>query len=130
MQPNTQLEIYLSKINKRTPIEEMKFTLYGCATIFFLSKQLFPLNKDIQIFINSFKLNPIEKKYGDYLYKSRTLLLSRIIRDIKVSEVDRLTLYINAMKALVFSDSYNYKETIDTDTKKNYFDELFNQFGG
>jgi len=108
----------------------MKFTLYGCATIFFLSKQLFPLNKDIQIFINSFKLNPVEKNYGDYLYKSRTLLLSRIIRDIKVSEVERLTLYINAMKALVFSDSYNYKETTDKDTKKNYFDELFNQFGG
>ena len=58
------------------------------------------------------------------------MLLSRIIRDIKVSEVERLTLYINAMKALVFSDSYNYKETTDKDTKKNYFDELFNQFGG
>lgn len=129
MQPSTQLEVYLSKINKRTSIEEIKFNLYGCATIFFLSKAFFPWNKDIQIFIDSFKLNPPDKNYGDYLYKSRTLLLARIIRDINESEIDRLSLYMNAMKALVFSESYNYKETTDKETKKNYFDELFNQFG-
>lgn len=131
MNLEAHLEIALSRLTKRTQEDELRFSLFGCVVVFFLSKDFFPNNKDIELFINSFHLYPKDTgPYKKYLYASRTLLVARIVRDVYKTDREKLDRYVNAIKALVFSDSYAHSESPDKKSKENYFDELFKQFGG
>lgn len=131
MNLEAHLEIALSRLTKRTQEDELRFSLFGCSVVFFLSKGYFPNNKDIALFINSFHLYPDETgPYRKYIYNSRTLLVARIVRDIYKADRKKLNRYLNAIKALVFSDTYAHSESQNKKSKENYFDELFKQFGG
>ncbi|MCR8866887.1 hypothetical protein NQ109_28585 [Priestia megaterium] len=62
-----------------------------------LSRELFSKNSDLRIFIkNIFNLEPLE-----YLFRSRTLLLSRVIRIIESSEKDELRNYISRVSSYI-----------------------------
>ncbi|WP_313627543.1 hypothetical protein [Enterococcus italicus] len=131
MKLEAHLEIALSRITRRTQEDELRFSLFGCAVVFFLSKDYFPNNKEIEFFINGFHLYPDDKgPYKKYIYASRTLLVARVIRDIYTTDRKKLDRYLNAIKAVVFSDSYAHTETQEKKSKENYFDDLFEQFGG
>ncbi|ENJ6136856.1 hypothetical protein COM04_03185 [Bacillus wiedmannii] len=112
----------LSKLNGNINTELLRLELYSIVTDVFLSKEHFNKNKDIATFIDS-----INFKYGDYLFKSRTLLLARILRDIKEAEKQDLLLITKNLQTLLFNN-------IEPDTKtkakssKNYVDSIMEQF--
>ncbi|MGG4490829.1 hypothetical protein [Metabacillus idriensis] len=71
---------------------EDRAVFMGVVAELLLSKELFKRNEELKSFIKEvFKINPL-----DYLFKSRTLLLSRIIRIIESSEKDELKKYIDS----------------------------------
>lgn len=48
-----------------------------------LNKELFTRNSDLKVYIAIFENIQNINEYKDYLYKSRTLLVSRILKDVK-----------------------------------------------
>ncbi|MDA2595560.1 hypothetical protein PDQ40_07800 [Bacillus cereus group sp. Bc061] len=112
----------LSKLNGNTNIELLRLELYSIVTDVLLSKEHFNRNKDIATFIAA-----INYEYGDYLFKSRTLLLGRILRDINEAEKNDLLLITRNLQTLLFNQ-------IEPDTKtksknpKNYVDSIMGQF--
>lgn len=112
----------LSKLDGNTNTDLLRLELYSIVTDVFLSKEYFNRNSDIVSFIDE-----IEFQYADYLFKSRTLLLARILRDIKNAEKDQLVLIMRNLQKLLFNN-------VEPDTKtkvkksKNYVDSLMEQF--
>lgn len=83
---------YLTNIDFSNSIDfsdndlEERAILIGVVAELILSKKLHNKNEDLKDFINTnFRI-----ELGDYLYKSRTLLLSRIIRLIESSDKEFL----------------------------------------
>jgi hypothetical protein len=103
-------------------IELIRLELYSIVTDVFLSKEYFNRNSDIIAFIDQ-----INYQYADYLFRSRTLLLARILRDINKAEKNELLLIIQKLQHLLFIN-------IEPDTKtkgkksKNYIDSIMEQF--
>lgn len=112
----------LSKLDGNTNTDLLRLELYSIVTDIFLSKDYFHRNSDIVSFIDG-----IEFKYADYLFKSRTLLLARILRDIKNAEKDQLILIVRNLQNLLFN---NVEPDTKTKVKKsrNYVDSLMEQF--
>ncbi|WP_019420004.1 hypothetical protein [Paenibacillus sp. OSY-SE] len=112
----------LSKLNGNTNIDLLRLELYSIVTDVFLSKEYFNRNSDIVAFIDA-----INYQYADYLFKSRTLLLARILRDINKAEKNELLLIMRNLQYLLFNN-------IEPDTKtkgkksKNYVDSIMEQF--
>lgn len=115
----------LSRFSPKMSLEDKRFSLYGIYTVLILSKTFFPNNIDIRPFIEDNKLY-LDEPYHDYIYRSRTLLMARILRAISVSDEKSVQSYLTSAKKLVFPKS---KPVTNKNTKNvNYFDELFNQF--
>lgn len=112
----------LSKLNGNTHVDLLRLELYSIVTDVFLSKEHFNRNSDIVTFINA-----INYQYADYLFKSRTLLLARILRDINKAEKNELLLIMRTLQYLLFNN-------IEPDTKtkgeksNNYIDSIMEQF--
>ncbi|AXN39627.1 hypothetical protein [Peribacillus butanolivorans] len=84
-------EIKLSNSKNFSSLElEDRAVFMGVVAELLLSKELFKRNEELKSFIKVvFNINPLE-----YLFRSRTLLLSRIIRIIESAEKDELKKYI------------------------------------
>lgn len=112
----------LSRLSGSTNIDVLRFELYSIIVDIFLSKEYFNRNSDIITFTNA-----INYQYNDYLFKSRTLLLARILRDINKAEKDELLLIMRTLQHLLFNH-------IESDTiikgkkQKNYVDSIIKQF--
>lgn len=66
--------------NKSVP----KYKIIGIVSELLLSRQVFPRNKDIQEFLKEvFSL-----EFKEYLFKSRTLVVARVTREILIMERD------------------------------------------
>ncbi|WJE62697.1 hypothetical protein QRE63_18820 [Bacillus mycoides] len=102
--------------------EMLRLELYSIVTDIFLSKEYFNRNSDIINFINA-----IDYQYADYLFKSRTLLLARVLRDINKAEKEELLLILRNLQKLLFN---NVEPDTKTKTKKskNYIDSIMGQF--
>lgn len=71
--------------------------LIGVVAEIVLSKKLHTKNETLKEFIDS----NFAIEYGEYLYKSRTLLLSRLIRLIESSNKETLQSYIDNINAFL-----------------------------
>ena len=120
--PSKYSKSSLSKLNGNTNTDLLRLELYSIVTDVFLSKEYFNKNRDIVAFIDA-----INFKYADYLFRSRTLLLARILRDINKADKDELLLIVRNLQLLLFN-----KIEPDTKTKgkksKNYVDSIMEQF--
>lgn len=99
---NYLTEIKFSDSKGLTPNDfEHRAIFIGIIAEMLLSKRLFPRNEDLKDFIKSaFNLEIL-----DYVYKSRTLLLARIIRRIEKAEKETLTEYVE--------HTYSYIKKLD-----------------
>ncbi len=77
-----ELELKILKSSKYT-VKEKKYILIGVISKVLFDKNIFPKNNDLKEYVSLFE-NILNKKdpYRDYLYKSRTLLSSRVIKDL------------------------------------------------
>ena len=112
----------LSKLSGRTNIEVLRLELYSIITDVLLSKEFFNKNSDIATFTNKVNLN-----YADYLFRSRTLLLARILRDVKKADKKELIIILRSLQLLMFN---NVEPDSDEKAEKtvNYIDSLMEQF--
>ncbi|HFD1648345.1 hypothetical protein [Enterococcus faecium] len=115
------IKTFINKIDTKT-VELLKINLYGAISYLILSKEIFKKNKDISLF-----LNIIDISVKDYVMKSRTLLLSRIIRELEKMDIEQLK--------EVYKKTLNYIFTLDEpesmkvkNRKKNSIDSVLNQF--
>lgn len=97
---------------------ENRAILIGVVAEIILSKKLHNKNEKLREFIyQNFKI-----ELGDYLYKSRTLLLSRIIRLIESSDKNMLNNYSNSISLFLTNmsnDSNNKSNSEETPQKKS-----------
>ncbi|MDN4066686.1 hypothetical protein QYF50_02170 [Paenibacillus vini] len=112
----------LSKLNGSMNEDLIRLELYSIVTDVFLSREYFNRNSDIVAFIKA-----INYEYADYLFKSRTLLLARILRDINKAEKKDLLLIMRSLQYLLFTDIEPDTKTRDRKTK-NYVDSIMEQF--
>lgn len=112
----------LSKLNGSMNEDLIRLELYSIVTDVFLSREYFNRNSDIVAFIKA-----INYEYADYLFKSRTLLLARILRDINKAEKKDLLLIMRSLQYLLFTDIEPDTKTKDRKTK-NYVDSIMEQF--
>ncbi|NHI66755.1 hypothetical protein ET009_00690 [Lactococcus garvieae] len=112
--------------------DKLKSQLYGYFTTLILSKIYAPMNSDLEDIMKEFKLN-----FLPYVYKSRTILLSRVIRIIEKKNEQELASMLDGLKEYLnnidLKDSTSKKKNKQTDKKKrkkkNIFDDIFNQLG-
>lgn len=112
--------------------EKLKSQLYGYFVTLILSKNYAPKNIDLPDVMKEFDLN-----FLPYVYKSRTILLSRVVRIIeKKNEQDLISMlnilkeYLNTIRINEADSSNDVKKAGKKKrVKKNIFDDIFNQLG-
>lgn len=115
-------------------IQLVKNELYGVFSSLILSKNYAPQNKDLENIMSLFQF-----AFKDYVFKSRTILLSRVIRIIESKDEQELKkLIITLLNYLENNDSktksVSKEEKVDgkkitNKKKKNIFDDIFDQLG-
>lgn len=117
--------VMIKKIISRTNTkneDELRLNLYTVYCEYILSREVFKLNKDIKSFLE--KNNMFFK---DYVYASRTVIISKVIRKIENGQKEDLNLYYENIKNELFEEL-----SVPTKKRKNTvddLDEILNQFG-
>lgn len=96
--------------NKTVP----KYKLIGIVSQLLLSRKIFPANIDIEKFLEDI----FQLEFKTYLFRSRTLIVARVTREILSSEND--SVYKNKLYNFVQEKIENLKE--ETKNEKNEFD--------
>ena len=114
--------------------ERVKSQMYGYFTTLILSKTYAPKNSDLKEIMEYFGM-----EFLPYVYKSRTILLSRVIRQIEKKDDDSLIEMYAGFKEYLdkvekvsdSSEDENSKMNKEDNKKKrkNIFDDIFNQLG-
>lgn len=123
----------IGAIKKNKSEEYMRSELFSVLPYVILDTKLFKRNSDIKEFL--IKCDDSFLEYKDYLFASRTVLLSKIIRSLIKAEKFLIYNMVLEIKKLIENERI---ENSSTDTikknhtsirkRKNYTDELFNQF--
>ncbi|PFB77514.1 hypothetical protein CN283_29880 [Bacillus thuringiensis] len=85
---NKQLFNKFLSLKKIKDEESLRISLYGYSSEIILSKELFTNNKELVEFISLLGL-----EFRDYVYASRTVVISRIIRDLQKRDMAQLEKY-------------------------------------
>lgn len=96
----TLLQSELNNLDVRTDTDRVRFKIYAIYIEILLNHDLFHHNDDIKPFCKKLNLS-----FKDYVFRSRTLLVSRIIRLIEKSDAQSLILYKNVANSLIESYS-------------------------
>lgn len=113
----------LNSISKNEKTNSIKNKLYSILVTVLLSRTVFKRNDDISVFLKS---NDIDFK--DYVYRSRTLIMSRVIRIVHDEEdKEKIIKWVDSVKALLYTDDTNTKK-IPT-SNENPIDDLLKRFG-
>lgn len=100
-------------------MREKKYIFIGVVMETIFSKELFYRNSDLHEYVNIFedlmKLTP----YLDYLYKSRTMLASRVIKDLLNKKVNDDLIRLLIEKHIDFIEKYADNSDKKKSTKKS-----------
>ncbi|GCD83166.1 hypothetical protein [Parageobacillus thermoglucosidasius] len=80
----------------------LRMFLYGCSAQIILSKDIFVNNKELIGFTLSLGL-----EFRDYVYASRTTIVSRIIRELEKKNLEQLEIYRDSLLAFL-SKKFEY----------------------
>lgn len=115
------LSILQSKINEISPKSNsaiLRYNLYSLYTTLLLNKSLFKHNDDIHPFLERLNLN-----FKDYVYRSRTLLLSRVLRKIETATNEQLILFFLESKKVIKDSIKINKNNKNINNKVNFIDK-------
>ena len=111
----------------------MRSELFSILPYVILDTKLFKRNSNIREFL--IKCDDSFSEYKDYLFASRTILLSKIIRSLIKAEKFLIYNMILEIKKLIENEIIENsrldsikKDHSSIKKRKNYTDELFNQF--
>ena len=105
---NKQLILYRNEL-KNTKIQTYKLVGIVCELV--LSKEIFKNNTDIEDFI----IGVFNLKFKDYLYKSRTLLVARLTREILKNDkyAKQIKLLYKFIVSKIDEDNMNTNNQLD-----------------
>ncbi|WP_428430083.1 hypothetical protein [Mammaliicoccus sciuri] len=116
----TMLKKIISRTNTKNS-EELRLNLYSLYSDYLLSREAFKKNKDLKPFLEQNNIY-----FKDYVYASRTTIISRVIRKIEKGEIEDLNLYFNSIKNVLFDELSLPKDKVK---QNDDLDEILNQFG-
>ena len=114
----------LDRINKLEKIENKYYELYPIVVMLIIKKSYFKRNNDLMELLKIFNL-----EFKDYVMKSRTLLLARILREIeKIKDIDDVVL--NLKKILVENTNEEGKTPQNKvkNRDKKYLDNIIEKY--
>lgn len=118
----------LVALDKKSNEEKLRINLYTIMITAILSKKIFKKNSDIPEFITKLNLS-----YKEYVFKSRTLIVARIVREVENADKQKLLFFVSELKELLFeNNSNNSIKSSHSKTKitsENSVDDILNQFG-
>ncbi|SUM89506.1 hypothetical protein [Staphylococcus saprophyticus] len=102
---------------KNFSIEDKRKYFLGEVLHTILNKELFKKNEDLKEYIKVIERFEVVNEYKNYLYKSRTLLASRVLKDVELNftESDLLILIKNHYNYLEKYSNFN----VTINTKEN-----------
>lgn len=103
-------KMMLKKVISRTNTknsEELRLNLYSLYSDYLLSKEVFKNNKDLKPFLEQNNIY-----FKEYVYASRTTIISRVIRKIEKGGIEELNLYFNSIKNVLFDELSLPKEKV------------------
>ena len=114
----------LDRINKLEKIENKYYELYPIVVMLIIKKSYFKRNNDLMELLKIFNL-----EFKDYVMKSRTLLLARILREIeKIKDIDDVVLNI---KKIIVENTNEEGKTPQNKVKnrdKKYLDNIIEKY--
>lgn len=111
----------LEQLDMRTHPERLRYKLYPIYINLLLNKNFFKNNIDIKPLCNDLSL-----AFKDYVYRSRTLLVARIIRSIELADQKDLLTYVKVAKKYI----YAYTDKVEnTDKNTNNDSNFIDKFG-
>lgn len=123
----------LSRLQKTSKPEDIRFGLCSVYTTLILSFDAFGSNKDLALFFSKEDITDIKgEPFREYVFRSRTAVLARTLRVIHDTQSTKVLLHmLEVAKRFVFEDN-TYKDTTpknnEPPTTGNKFDDLFRQF--
>lgn len=115
----------LVTIHPNKDLDLARLKMYSATVSIILSKELFPKNYDIKLFLDDNQII-----FKEYVFKSRTLLLSRIIRVVEKMDSrdleNLLSEFNKLLKTNMPKSKASEKESL---SKSNPVDDLLNRFG-
>lgn len=120
----TLVQSELNNLDMRTDDDRVRFKIYAIYIEILLSHDLFKHNVDIKPFCKKLNLS-----FKDYVFRSRTLLVSRFIRLIEKADTKSLILYKNAADSLIKSYSKNNPKKAKNNKSKMQSTNIIDKFG-
>lgn len=122
----TLIQSKLNNLDMRTDVDRVRFKIYAIYIEILLNHDLFQYNDDIKLFCQKLNIS-----FKDYVFRSRTLLISRVIRLIEKADIQSLILYKSVADSLIESYSKNNlkKNKIRNDKLKKQSINIIDKFG-
>lgn len=111
--------------------ELIRFELFSILTSILLSKDVFKNNSEIVSFLSSLNI-----EFKEYVFKSRTLIIARVLRTVENLDESMLELYMIALENVLRRETENTEETKNKETKQqneknssnNYIEEILKKY--
>lgn len=130
-----KLRVLLKSIKNTKNDDIYRSESFSIYITFFLSTEIFSSNFNVKDFLEkNLEFKSFTKKYDmdlkDYLFKSRTTLVGRLIRIIEKAETNDLKAIMKVIYDIAFFELKNVssKNYPQYDEKDNYYDSLLSQF--
>lgn len=131
----------LESLSKTNDFNYKRSLLYSTYSTLLLSKEHFKRNSDLQPFVESLlelwksipEFESLEKKlhFGDYVYKSRSIVISRIIRIIEIADEKQLRVLEETISDNInnlYSRNVKHNNKGQKKQRVNQVDQLFDRF--
>ncbi|WP_425447708.1 hypothetical protein [Dethiothermospora halolimnae] len=126
MKERAKVRNKMKKLQEIDSVELIRYELYAIITTLLLSKKEFSKNKDIKIF-----LDLLEIEFKEYVMRSRTLILSRMLREVEKADEKTLEFYKNTLGELYLKENKNDCESSTDDNKSeknNYMNQILKKY--
>lgn len=110
----SKLVVYRSELNSKAI---SKYKILGILCELILSKELFKKNSDLSIFLKEI----LFLEFKEYVFASRTSILSRVIREIPEEKEEKYTVYKNNLLNFVIKNIEIIKKEKNIIEKKEKF---------
>ncbi|WP_052098196.1 hypothetical protein [Paenibacillus stellifer] len=111
--------------------ELIRFELFSILTSLLLSKNVFKNNSEIVSFLSSLNI-----EFKEYVFKSRTLILARVLRTVENLDESMLEMYMNILENMLIRKTEDTEEVQNKETKQrneknstnNYIEEILKKY--
>ena len=114
----------IDRIKNLEKIENKHYELYPIVVMLVIKKNYFKRNDDLIELLKIFNL-----EFKDYVMKSRTLLLARILREIeKIKDVDDVVLNLKKILIKNINEEDRTVQNKGKNTDKKYLDSIIEKY--